>query len=71
MKQLSDYLWMSPTRFFKLYRHELCRILKGCSTPIGSAGSLFYLNAEGQYTEIQAGTEGQVLKMVSGVPTWV
>ena len=37
----------------------------------GDVGTMLFVGADGQWQALPAGTEGQTLKMVSGVPTWV
>lgn len=43
----------------------------GFSNPMTAVGDLMIGGADGAPTRLAAGTEGQVLTMVSGVPTWV
>lgn len=35
-----------------------------------AAGDIFYLDGEGHLARLPIGTDGQVLKVVSGVPSW-
>lgn len=45
-------------------------LLNDVSTSSDATGDIYYLNSSGQITNLNAGSDGQVLKLSSGIPSW-
>jgi len=61
-----DYNASTNTRVWKLYQLDQTSF----SNPMTTSGDIIYGGASGTATRLAKGTDGQILKLSSGIPSW-